>query len=268
MTLSALDYWRLSDELSVLNATILAVGGDPSEMVEVWFDGVPDLVKKRDHIGFDAVFTAIKGAVISNKLAASVAFPVGRGDSSSNRFFAILKHANKLFQNRTLNFYDHGSLVFLQTEPDWDKTMVDVGDIRAFFSERGFYPPFFFPKGDPKSFMNAAHPRYSSKLACAVAAWEAVTHGAKNKSVKQTVLDWVAANGVRFGLTGKDGTVPGGAAEDVAKVVNWVTEGGAPRTGGEVVEGSFPEPRNSPDNYSEVTIMRNEYGLIDDTLPF
>lgn len=274
MALGKMDYWRLSDEFSVVDAAILITGNDPSDKTP---EGSGDLdiptewVQKTNHDGFEAVFKALKNAVLSNKLPASVAFPVGDGNHVGAReFSAVLRKGTKVFQSRELSFWRHDALVFLQVEPDWTRTLIELPNLRAWLRGRDVFPEFFFPKGDPQSFMNKEHPRFSGKLACAVAAWKAVLIPAKNKTPKQTVEAWVIANGVQYGLANGEGTVPQTAVDEIAKVVNWQPQGGAARTGGQVPETSPEDELGEAQNYDGLDVVEAEdgYGVKVDAIPF
>jgi len=266
MTLSNLDYWRLADELSVVDAAILITGNDPSgtERVQEGFNY--DLVQRTNYVGYEAAFKSLRNAILTNKLSAAVAFPVverndfGDEPEPKRKFTAVLRVGTVLFQNRSLNYDNHDSLVFLQAEPDWSQTTVDVSSIKSWLRNRGVFPDFFFPSGNPDSIMNKEHPRYSAKLACALAAWEAVKFSSKNKTPKQTIEAWVMANGVRFGLQGKDGTVPGAALEEVSKVVNWQPQGGAARTGGQVSNDASVEIDSEPNNLVGLEVVESDLG--------
>lgn len=267
MTEPNLHHWRLSEELSVIDAAILITGNDPSQ-TEPDFESYGNVthVQKTDYDGFEAAFRALRNAILSNKLSASVAFPVVERGAELDElqappsFMAILKRGDKVFQGRLLNYYNHDSLVFLQAEPDWHQTTVGVDSIKSWLREKSFFPHFFFPSGDPDSFMNKDHSRYSAKLACAVDAWRSIKTESKNKTPKQTIETWVTANGVSYGLQNNDGTVPGATVEDISKVVNWKPQGGAARTGGQVSNSLEEEPTAGPDNIVSLDVVEDEQG--------
>ncbi|MFC3060474.1 hypothetical protein, partial [Paenirhodobacter populi] len=110
------------------------------------------------------------------------------------------------------------------TKPE---TTIAVDDLKAWLSSKGLAPRFFFPQGRPEGFRNPEHPRYSPKLACAVAAWEAVKSAKPNMSPKATVEEWIRSNAVRFKMVGADGVPTSKAIKEVYAVVNWATSGGA-----------------------------------------
>ena len=103
MALSSMDYLRLADELSVIDAAILITGNDPSER-KTKGDGFDDPFREEqrtDYDGFDAVFKSIKNAVLSNKIAAVAVYPVQDRDNARNRSLTIaLRKGNKLFHTK------------------------------------------------------------------------------------------------------------------------------------------------------------------------
>ncbi len=65
MTLSKLDYWRLADELSVVDAAILITGNDPSQTHDsADFNEPPEFVQTTNYEGFDAAFKALRTAIL------------------------------------------------------------------------------------------------------------------------------------------------------------------------------------------------------------
>lgn len=278
MDLSQLDHWRLASSLSVVNCAILITGNDPSRKSrygsqELDVDGNPKLIQDTSYAGFDAIFEALKTAILANELSAAVAFPLtdtetsdGQG-GSKRKLTAIFKEGSKVFELRGSRYCPKDKLVFLQWEPDWQKTMIEVRHLKSWLQSKGVSPDFFFPKGDPDSSMNKDHPRYSAKLACAIAAWRSIKGPAKNKTTKQTVKAWVAANGVNYGLETEDGIVSNAAIEEIAKVVNWQTKGGVARTEGVVSDASELDAPSEPQNYEEVSLTEGKSGVSFDDPP-
>lgn len=251
--ISSMEMWKLADELSVVDAAILITGNDPSEECEIYNGQHSELVQRTSYEGFDAAFKALKNAIMGNRLAASLAYEVREGrPGQRGPLHMVFRGKGQVLQNRGLNLVDYEGLVLFQGDPDWHKTLVQVPDLKAWLRGKSVFPEFFFPEGDPDSLTNRDHPRFSGKLACAVAAWYAIPAAAKNKSVKQTVEAWVTANGVQFGLSTDEGTVPATAIEDIAKVVNWQTGGGVSRTGGEVPDGFNQWTATEPDNFENL----------------
>jgi hypothetical protein len=120
--------------------------------------------------------------------------------------------------------------------PDWHLTTITVEDLRAWLRSRGFKTGFFFPvpEADP-DYLSKFHPNYSPKLAAAIEVWKAVSADAelrRGKSVKQALAVWLRQHANEFGLTKEDGSPNEHGIDDVAKIANWDTRGGAPKTPG------------------------------------
>jgi hypothetical protein len=95
----------------------------------------------------------------------------------------------------------------------------------------------FFPlaKRGP-DYLSTDHANYSPKLAAATHAWMAISADPelrRGKSVKQALVVWLRQHANEFGLTKEDGNPNEQGIEDVAKIANWDTKGGAPRTPGD-----------------------------------
>ena len=96
---------------------------------------------------------------------------------------------------------------------------------------------FLFPlaKRGP-DYLSTDHANYSPKLAAATYAWMAISTDPelrRGKSVKQALVMWLRQHANEFGLTKEDGNPNEQGIEDVAKIANWDTKGGAPRTPGD-----------------------------------
>ena len=195
------DHWRLCDELSVIQAALLIVGADPSGC---------ESSSNRPEVGCDAAKTALMNAIKGKRLRANVVYDyVVDDDGEWTRC----------------------------SEPDWHRTTIVVEDLRAWLKSRGISTGFFFfpePQAVP-NFLSESHEYFSSKLAAAIQATKAVAadpelrHG---KSVKQALIVWLRQHAGEYGLTKDDGSPNEQGIDDVAKVANWDTKGGAPRTPG------------------------------------
>src|SRR5262245_18840399 len=96
-----LDYWRLCDALSVVQAALLIVGKDPSHLQ----DDVDRSVAKNRPSGYDAAKTALMNAIIGGRLPANVVDEVDEN-------------------GRTYG-------------PDWHQTTIAVEDLRLWLKSRG-----------------------------------------------------------------------------------------------------------------------------------
>ncbi|MFC0342067.1 hypothetical protein [Paracoccus niistensis] len=261
MSLSAMDYWRLADELSVIDAAILITGNNPEQKYEEYDPDsqTSQWVKLKNYDGFEATFRALRNAILSDKLRAKIAVrtrdtvEINGGynvmgeriycrevlDADLNEikvpFDTLIRASDfkaSIFSNRQIDALHNATTLYVLREPCWEETVVDVDDLKRWLASKGLFPTFFFPERPAAGFRDKDHSRYSPKLACAVAAWEAVKRPARNLSVKATVQAWVQANGVNYGLADKDGIPPATAVEEIAKVMNWETKGGLIQLGG------------------------------------
>lgn len=211
---SSIDFWRLNDILSVQQAAMLSVGVNPGE-VDLIHGEDGYFQKKNTSNNINNYFTSPEYVAVACAI---------RGAVSSG----------KINQNHEEDIY--------------------VDELKKWMEEKNFFPPFFFPDGvTAEGFRDKRHPRYSAKLACAVSAWEAVHTPARNKSPKQTIEAWVAENGMQFGLSHEDGVISKTAIEEIAKVVNWDTKGGANRTGGEAIDLAIVSKSNSIGNSKPIS---------------
>lgn len=199
MTMDSLDYWRLCDSVSVVQAALLIVGEDPTGE----HYRIERRISEDQPIGYEAVRIALQNAIERKKLPALI------GSVQD----------------------DEGNSCV-----EWNHTTIDVEDLRQWLRSRGVKTGFFFPdEADQPDFLSPHHENYSAKLAAAVEAWKAVSGSPelrRNKSVKQALDKWLRQNANRFGLTKDDGNPNESGIEQIATVANWETKGGAPRTPG------------------------------------
>ena len=195
--MDALDYWRLCDEVSVVQAALLIVGEDPAASQEYIAGWEPE---KRPR-GYDAVRAALVNAIRGKRLP------------------AIFSEDEDAFGRAPL----------------WDHAMILVDNLRTWLTSRGVRTGFFFPLPQGPHYLSDSHPNYSPKLAAAIKAWTAVSDDAelrRGKSVKQAVIIWLRQHANEFGLTKEDGNPNEQGIEEVAKIANWDIRGGAPKTPG------------------------------------
>ena len=68
--MEALDYWRLCDEVSVVQAALLIVGEDPSQIQDYVDSNSP----QNRPPGYDAVINALQNAIFAKRLPASIGY--------------------------------------------------------------------------------------------------------------------------------------------------------------------------------------------------
>lgn len=196
-----IDFWRLCDELTVYEASLLTLGESPSERPDVERQS-----RERQPRGYEAIKTAIRNALRSGKIKGTI----------------------------KPDFDDHveGDPVPIIGSVNLYCSQVEVESLKEWLVSRGFRQGFFFPKGAEKpDYLDPANPRYAPKLAAAVRAWLAVTDPV-GKHPKQALAKWLRENAAEFGLTDDDGKPNETGIEEAAKVANWQPGGGAPKTPG------------------------------------
>jgi len=206
--MDALDYWRLSDHLSIVQAALLVCGCDPSEFQ----DTIEGIEAEERPPGYDAAKSAISNALKIETL-----------DGHLIHFEQFDPMAEMIVEN--------------PDTADPTESTVEVESLRSWLKKKGFTTGFFFsssPLNDNPDYLNPDHIRYAPKLAAAVNAWlacgdESVTQG---KSVKQALMKWLRENASQFGLSNDDGNPNELGIEETAKVANWQPTGGAPKTPG------------------------------------
>ena len=195
--MEALDYWRLCDELSVIQAALLILGKDPSELQDFVETNSP----QDRPAGYDAIQTALVNAIFAKHLRGRI----GYTDES-------------------------------EYQMSWHATTISVEDLKVWLKSKGITTGFFFPN-EPSGpdYLAKSHPNYSAKLAAAIEAWQAVSLSAdarRGKSVKQALVVWLRQHANEFGLTKEDGNPNEQGIDEVAKIANWDMKGGAPKTPG------------------------------------
>lgn len=202
--MDGLDYWRLCEQLDIVQAALLVCGHDPTAVmnhVEI------SSIEKRP-TGYEAGKTAISNALRKGDIEGQL-IPLFEYDVNGNRC-GVLDNTIDLTASR-----------------------VEVESLRSWLANRGLHTGFFFPIAtDAPDYLDPDHPRYAPKLAAAVKAWLASGNesAARGRSVKQTLMKWLRENASEFGLSDDDGKPNETGIEETAKVANWKPGGGAPKT--------------------------------------
>ena len=207
--MEGLDYWRLCDELSVIQAALLVIGGDPSGeegYAENW-------QTHQRPTGYEAAKSAITNALRNGGIKGKL---VSLADYDMNG-----------------NFEE-----WIDGTVDINESRIEVDSLRVWLADRGFRTGFFFPTStDAPDYLDANNLSYAPKLAATVRAWQAVTSDPKyrnnGKHVKQNLESWLTAHAAEFDLVKPDGEINADAIKNqIAKVANWKEKGGAPKTPG------------------------------------
>lgn len=256
---SPMDMWRLCSDYSVADAAILITGKDPANPAyrnERWRH------YEDKCIGFAAAFSALKNAIIANKIKSLLVYESKNNKSEENDESSLLLCTDSVEYIEILSgsksaINDNGwksRKIRIIARPDWNETLISKDDLKELCASAGLYPSFLFPNEKNDGASDKTNPRYSNKLSCALAAWNAYDpRKYKSSSVKESIKKWVRANAVTYDLLNENGEVPRDVADGIAYVVNWDTKGGAPKTGGAVSETSPQVPRDPPQNYERTS---------------
>jgi len=201
--MESLDYWRLCEELTIVQAALLVAETDPgaeAAYVENWE------MHERPH-GYEAAKSAISNALRRGAIRGRLV-PLYQSEFDGDRFHEIEDSTNVR------------------------ESRVEVESLRAWLKGRGLRTGFFFPTatGDP-DYLDSGNDRYAAKLAGAVRAWQNFTP-IPGKSVKEALKKWLREHAAEFDLSSDDGNPNETGIEEVAKVANWQRGGGAPKTPG------------------------------------
>ena len=269
-SIDSLKPWRWSNTLSVVDAAILMCLENPDDYFQS-SDGERQRMmgQPEDYI---ASFRALTFAIEKNEIQASIVHSIRSAQprnkdhenvfddlSSTNEVevtydMLINRNANQTdlktentgqtLLNFNLSEINSKNSFYITQKPNWELTTVQFADMKKWFENKNEVHPFFSPNENIESFRSIKHPRYSSKLACVVAAWEAFTSVSNNKNAKQTLEAWILKNGAQFGV-GEKGNVTPGIAKALATIANWDISGGAIKTSTKDNNDS-PEPIKEP----------------------
>ncbi len=237
--MQGLDFWRFSEELTVVQAALLFTGHDPAKhpTIESRSSGRPD--------GYEAIKHSILTAIKKDTLEGRIIHDMAR------------------------NFEDAEVCPYLST--------VNVESLKNWLNEKGVRKHiFFFPMDTEEEFLSENHTRYAPKLAAAVKAWKAMENETlyKTKSPKQAMQVWLRKNAPAFGLSDDEGKPAETVIEDIAKIANWRPKGGAPSTPVEEVADNEQRQKRSIEVNNPSKIMDSHYPSdpniddIDDLIPF
>jgi hypothetical protein len=197
-----IEIWRLCSHYTVVQAALLLAGHDAALQVEYWRP-------EERPPGYEAAKHAVTQALLRDP----------------DMGHAIPLDPNEIFLGLTDSINVEESMVWASSLKKW---LSDSGIKTGFFSGKNNG----VPGDDRPDYLNPDHPRYSPKLAAAVRAWQACGDAASTngRSPKQALAAWLKENAAQLELVDKQGKPNGTGIEEVAKVANWQTDGGAPRT--------------------------------------
>jgi hypothetical protein len=195
-------FWHLAEAVSLQEAAALIAGYDPHQLALAV--GETDI--HPTYPKYYPVIRALRQAVASGMLKAKEEW---------------------LHEVDEISEYEHVTDVLQVSE-----TIVKIDDLKKWLSDKGVQVTFFFPAAKP-DYLDRQHKCYSPKLAAAIRVWEAVNSDAglmHGTTAKQAMMKWLRRHADHYGLTKDDGNPNEQGIEEIAKIANWDTKGGAPRT--------------------------------------
>ena len=230
--MNPIDFWKLCDDLRVCDAALLVMGCNPS-----------------DHSINNAVYNAPKGH-----------------DAVSHAIVSNLESGKIEGKKQYIDDEGYSGDDLL----DEMRSTVNVESLKQWMQSKGLTVHFFFfPDATPSAILDPSHPRYSPKLAATIRAWEALDtdEDLSGKTPKQAAQIWLRKHAQEFGLSDEDGKLAESVIENLAKIVNWQTQGGAPKT------PSNPKPiQVKQESKAKLSVMgpptQDQSVIIDDDIPF
>ena len=194
-------FWHLTEAVSLQEAAALIAGYDPHQLaLTVGENDVHPTYPK-----YYPVIRALRQAVGSGTLKAKEEWVYEIDPISEQEYATVLKVA---------------------------ETIVNIEDLKKWLTDKGVQVSFFFPSAKP-NYLDERHKHYSPKLAAAINVWEAVTSDASlmhGTTAKQAMMKWLRRHADHYGLTKDDGNPNEQGIEEIAKIANWDSKGGAPKT--------------------------------------
>jgi hypothetical protein len=226
----SLGLWRLCDELNIVQAALLLCeyeNPDIWEYVENW-----DLEKRPP--GYEAMKTAVTAAIRTERVKGKIQFV----DSSVANVGSSIDYYESLVEVDSLKEWlstkGHSNASFVTGKPI-PRTGLDRQGSSAGRKTQG--PPANWRShmlSVSPDYLNKDHPCYSPKLAAAIHAWEALQADTQyrdnGKSIKSNLDAWLTAHAADFDLVNEAGDAMKTTIGELAKVANWSTGGGAPKT--------------------------------------
>jgi len=194
-------FWHLTEAVSLQEAAALIAGYDPHQLALT----VGETDVHPTYPKYYPVIRALRQAVASGTLKAKEEWVYEIDTISEQEYATVLKVA---------------------------ETIVNIEDLKKWLTDKGVQVNFFFPSDKP-NYLDERHKNYSPKLAAAINVWEAVTSDASlmhGTTVKQAMMKWLRRHADQYGLTKDDGNPNEQGIEEIAKIANWDSKGGAPKT--------------------------------------
>jgi hypothetical protein len=186
-----INYWRLCDELTVVQAALLLVGKIPSSTLEHRVEKTADQPP-----GYEATRNAIFRALLSGRIA---------GKTASNEYDGIEPR-------------------FSYVETESLRSWLSARGVRdGFFFPEPLVSQDYLDPSHPRY-----APKLAAAVRAWLAAGDELA--TKGRSPKQALTKWLREHAVEFELVDEEGKPNETGIEEAAKVANWQPSGGAPKT--------------------------------------
>lgn len=195
-------WWRLNHSVSVVDASLLALGLEPQHLSR----HVERTAEDSQPVGYRALKIAILTALSRAELPGHLI-----------DFDGVVS-------------FDFPCDV---SACDPAKSSVEFAPLLAWMEAKGFSTSYLFSEdASAQALRDKSHPRYAPKLAAAVAAWEAFDESSSGAgTAKQKLIAWLRLHAGDYGLADEDGEPRESVIEEIATIANWATRGGAPKRG-------------------------------------
>lgn len=201
-----LNVWKICDKLSVVQSVLLILGLNPSDYETI----VGDKPNQQHPAGYDAIFQALKEAITTGTLNATVISK----DLASILVIGMIPDEKHIIEN---------------SETDWHTTTIQVTELKAWLLSKDIAPDFFFSPADDLDPLNKDGKYYAPKLAAAISAWKNVSNNTtfvqECGNPKQAIETWLAEHGEEYGLI-KDGKITNQGFDQISTIANWEPAGG------------------------------------------
>ncbi|MBK8579492.1 MAG: hypothetical protein IPN78_15125 [Candidatus Accumulibacter sp.] len=214
-------FWGLSEDFTIDEAAALIVGMDPAYVDRC----ERDTNFERNYPGLRPTRAALISAINAEKLRATLRY------DAEPRYVAGIDNLMErgYWQREDVTEVDgsDGKSFVIGAVPNWGTSTIAIDDLREWLSRKNWRSAFFFPSettddASTPEYLDPSNRRYAPKLAAAVMAWQDVTDIGKT-SPKAALTKWLTDHADDFGLSAN-------GIEEAAKVANWATIGGSPKS--------------------------------------
>lgn len=238
-----LSHWSLTETFTLTEAIFLSIGCDPLDFRS------PDIaiLRKASHPNWRyaaMLMRSLKEGICTGEVVCISIYMKGYDselenwvmkqvdvmDLSIGNAEEISEDLTKITRKSLYDWYKRKSLLRKNTVRSQQRTTPaqQASDDSQINVEMGTQPVLL----PAPAYLDPTNPRYTPKLRAAVQAWLNVPEAYPGRTPKQSIEEWLVENSLALGLTHPDGKVMSDAIREIAKLVNWHTKGGPPKTPG------------------------------------